>query len=278
MKVVLFCGGQGMRMRDYSELVPKPMVPIGPRPILWHVMRWYAHYGHTDFVLCLGHGDRVIKEYFLEYKEWISNDCVLSGGGAQVDMVNKDLDDWTITFVDTGRTSCIGERLRRVRPFVEGDGTFLANYSDCLTDVHLPDVIDHHRRSGAVGTMTVVPPNRTFHVIDADTDGIVSHIGPATTTGMWINGGYLVLDDAVFDELGPDEELVTDVFPRLAKRGLVSAFRHTGNWMSVDTFKERQEAEELYLAGSPFWAVWQRSDDDGDGDGRERTWRELTPF
>jgi glucose-1-phosphate cytidylyltransferase len=262
MKVVLFCGGQGMRMRDYDERVPKPLVPIGPRPVLWHVMKYYAHFGHNEFVLCLGYGDRLIKEYFLEYKEWLSNDFVLGRGGAEVEMLHKDLDSWSITFVDTGLTSQIGERLRRVREYVEGDGMFLANYSDCLTDLHLPDVIQQHLELDAIGTMTVVPPNRTFHVVDADRDGRVDRVGPVTVTDLWINGGYLVLDDAIFDELRPGEDLVGDAFPRLAARGRLGCHRYTGNWMSVDTFKERQEAEELYLGGSPFWAVWHREADD----------------
>ena len=140
MKVVLFCGGQGMRMREFSETIPKPMVPIGYRPIMWHLMRYYAHFGHKDFILCLGYRGDSIKEYFLNYKEWLSNDFVLSGGGADVQLLSSDIDDWRITFVDTGTHSNIGERLRAVRPHLEGEEIFLANYSDGLTDAPLDRV------------------------------------------------------------------------------------------------------------------------------------------
>ena len=137
MKVVLFCGGLGTRLRDYSESVPKPMVPVGYRPVLWHVMKYYAHHGHKDFILALGYKSDVIKDFFLNYSEAASNDFVLSRGGKQVDLLNTDIEDWTITFVDTGATSNVGERLRRVKPYVENEEMFMANYSDGLTDVQI---------------------------------------------------------------------------------------------------------------------------------------------
>ena len=261
MKVVLFCGGQGMRMRDFSERVPKPLVPVGPRPILWHMMKYYAHFGHDDFVLCLGYGDRQIKEYFLEYKEWLSNDFVMTKGGEDVQLLNTDLDSWRITFVNTGLNSEIGERLRRVRDHLDGVGTFLCNYSDCLTDLYLPAVIDQHHEMNATATMTVVPPTTSFHVVDADEGGRVRHVGPVNTSGMWINGGYIVLDEAIFDDLRPGEDLVGGAFPRLADAGKLHCYRHSGNWIGVDTFKERQYVEDLYLNGNPFWAVWKRTCD-----------------
>src|SRR4051794_34326163 len=130
MKVVLFCGGQGMRIRDYSDQIPKPLVDVGSRPILWHLMKYYSHFGHQDFILCLGHGADKIKQFFLNYQEWVTNDFVLSRGGKQIDMHSTDIDDWTITFVDTGYDSNVGERLRRVRQYVEGEEMFLANYAD----------------------------------------------------------------------------------------------------------------------------------------------------
>ena len=137
MKVVLFCGGLGMRLRDYSETIPKPMVPVGYRPILWHVMRYYAHYGHKEFILCLGYRADAIKRYFLEYDETISNDFVITGGGKQVDLLASDIQDWKITFVDTGLNSNIGQRLKAVQPFLEGERTFLANYSDGVSDFRI---------------------------------------------------------------------------------------------------------------------------------------------
>jgi glucose-1-phosphate cytidylyltransferase len=152
MKVVLFCGGRGMRMREYSETIPKPMVPIGPRPIMWHLMRYYAHYGHKDFILCLGYRGDSIKEYFLDYKEWLSNDFVLSGGGSDVELLSSDIDDWRITFVDTGIDANIGQRLRAVRTHLEGEEVFLANYSDGLSDVPLDRVVDFFHQTGGAAT------------------------------------------------------------------------------------------------------------------------------
>lgn len=256
MKVVIFCGGQGMRMRDYDERVPKPLVPIGPRPVLWHVMKYYAHHGHNDFILCLGYGARQIKEYFLDYKEWLSNDFVLEAGGDEVEMLSRDVQDWRITFVDTGLHSLIGERLRRVRPHLDGCGTFLANYADCLTDAPINDIIAEHRRVGAVATVTAVAPTRTFHVLDVDNGGTISRVGPVNNADMWINGGYMVLEECIFDNLDAGEELVEEPFNRLAAQGKLHAYRHRGSWIGVDTFKERQEVEELYLQGKPFWASW----------------------
>src|SRR4051812_21238268 len=137
MKVVLFCGGLGMRLRDYSEHIPKPLVEIGPRPILWHLMRYYAHHGHKDFILCLGHGASAIKRYFQNYDETISNDFVLSEGGQKIELLRRDIQDWKITFADTGRHTSIGERLRQVRHHLEGESMFLANYADGVSDLDL---------------------------------------------------------------------------------------------------------------------------------------------
>lgn len=263
MKVVIFCGGQGMRMREYSERIPKPLVPIGDRPILWHLMRYYAHFGHTDFILCLGYGAQQIKQYFLNYQEWESNDFVLRGGGASrgdVQMMQTDLDEWSITFVDTGLNTVIGERLRRVREHLGGDQTFLANYADCLTDCNLDDIVELHEARGASATVLTVPPTRSFHVIEMSDDSTVTRIGEVNNADLWINAGYMVLDQSVFDVLHPGEELVYEPFNRLAAAGKLQAFRHQGHWIGVDTFKERQELEELWIAGTPWWAPWSNGD------------------
>ena len=148
MKVVLFCGGYGMRMRnDGGDTLPKPMQLVGPRPLLWHVMRYYAHYGHKEFILCLGYRGDTIKNYFLNYDECVSNDFVLSGGGKSVEMISKDIDDWKITFVDTGMSSNIGQRLMQVRPHLGNDEHFMCNYADCLTDAPLNDMVENLKRS-----------------------------------------------------------------------------------------------------------------------------------
>ena len=176
MKVVLFCGGFGMRLREYSESIPKPMVTIGYRPILWHVMKYYAHFGHKDFILCLGWKANAIKQFFLGYDECISNDFVMSSGGEKVKLLNRDIADWNITFVDTGTTANIGQRLKAVEPYLKNESTFLANYTDGLCDVDLNELIAFHHQQNAVGTFLSVPPSQTFHTVESDDDGRVCRI------------------------------------------------------------------------------------------------------
>ena len=151
MKVVLFCGGLGLRLGDGPNAIPKPMVLVGQRPILWHVMKYYAHFGHKDFILCLGHKSGAIKDYFLNYSEAVSNDFVLSGGGRELKLLTQDIEDWRVTFVETGLNSTIGQRLRAVREHLGDDEVFLANYSDGVTDLHLPTVIDEFNAGSFVG-------------------------------------------------------------------------------------------------------------------------------
>ena len=176
MKVVLFCGGQGMRLREYSEQIPKPMVPIGYRPILWYLMKYYAHFGHKEFILCLGYRADVVKNYCLNYSEHLSNDFVLSQGGDEIQLLNRDIADWTITFVDTGLYSNLGQRLLRVRKFIENEEVFLCNYADGLTDMPLPEVIDDFKASGKIACFVAVTPTWSFHLARYDDDGIVTSI------------------------------------------------------------------------------------------------------
>ena len=163
-KVVLFCGGLGLRLRDYSEAIPKPMVGIGYRPILWHVMKYYAHFGYKDFILCLGYKADVIKAYFRNYDESVSNDFVLTGG-SEVTLLNSDIHDWNITFIDTGIRANIGERLMAVQPLLEGEDAFLANYTDGLTDLDLSSYVDDALATGKTGSFLCVRPTQTFHVV-----------------------------------------------------------------------------------------------------------------
>lgn len=256
MKVVLFCGGFGMRMREFSETVPKPMVPIGYRPVLWHLMRYYAHYGHKEFILCLGYKGDVIKDYFLDYKEWLSNDFVLSEGGQRIDLLNRDIEDWRITFVDTGMHANIGERLMAVREHLDGEERFLANYADGLTDCPLPAIIDH--APGQIATMLCVRPRHTFHVVQFGADASVASIDDSRQAGLWINGGFFVLSTEIFDYMKPGEELVFEPFSRLIAANHLTAYRHDGFWAGMDTFKDREELDELYASGRARWAVWDK--------------------
>ncbi len=257
MKVVLFCGGQGLRLRDYSDNVPKPMVPIGYRPIIWHLMKYYAHYGHTDFILCLGHKADVIKDYFLNYNEAASNDFVLRKGGNDVQLLSNDISDWTITFVDTGLHSNIGQRLLRVRKYLRDDEWFLANYSDGLADLPLDTVVESVQRSGAVAGLVSVRPAQSFHVVHAQADGKVSRVGPMNDDSLWINGGFFTLQQGVFDVIREGEELVEQPFARLAEEGKLVTYRHDGFWQSMDTLKDKIVFDRMEAQRKCPWMLWR---------------------
>ena len=256
MKVVLFCGGQGLRIREEAQGLPKPMVPVGYRPILWHVMRTYAHYGHKDFILCLGYRGDAIKRYFLEYNEAVSNDFVLTGAGRQVSMLKTDIEDWRITFVDTGLNSNIGQRLKAVEKHLSADHMFLANYSDGLTNVPIPDMIERFKKSDAVGAFLAVKPSASFHVVSTDQAGRVSSIGHVGESGLRINGGYFVFRRTIFEYMKPGEDLVEAPFHRLIEQEKLMAYPYDGFWACMDTFKERQSLEDLYGSGKAPWMVW----------------------
>ena len=257
MKVVLFCGGYGMRMRDGVSDLPKPMAKVGPRPLLWHVMRYYAHFSHTDFVLCLGYGAHHIKDFFLNYLETASNDFVLRGG--EVEMLSEDISDWTITFVHTGLDSPIGERLRRVREYVDGEEMFLANYADVLTNAPLPDMIDRFAASDAGASLLAVPPQSAFHVVQLGEQSKVDGIIEVSTMPLWENGGYFILRPEVFNHLPENGDLVGDVCTELAKRGRMLAYPYRGFWHPADTIKERASLEVAYASGCRPWMLWEQS-------------------
>ncbi|AUN38711.1 glucose-1-phosphate cytidylyltransferase [Tsukamurella tyrosinosolvens] len=256
MKVVLFCGGYGMRMRNTADdMVPKPMQLVGPRPLIWHVMRYYAHFGHTEFVLCLGYGAQHIKNYFLNYRETESNDFVIRGG--EVELLGADMRDWTITFVDTGLESAIGERLRRARPYLDGDEYFLANYADVLSDAPMNTIIEQVKATGSAASMLLVPPQSSFHCVDVDGDDKVTGITPVSEFPIWENGGYFVLTQEVFDHLPPGGDLVADSCTALAKEGKLLGYKHRGFWKPADTFKERADLDAGYARGDRPWMVWK---------------------
>lgn len=239
MKVVLFCGGLGTRLRDYSESVPKPMVLIGGRPILWHLMKYYAHFGHREFILCLGYMGDVIKGYFPAADARPSHD-----------------EDWTITFADTGVHSTVGQRLKAVQRYLRDEKVFLANYADGLSDLCLPDYLDHFRRHGRIASLLCVRPSQSFHVVSASEAGLVDDIRPAGKSGVWISGGFFVFRREIFEYLGEGEDLVDQPFQRLVACGQLVAYHYQGFWQSMDTQRDRQVLEDLHASGRPPWEVW----------------------
>jgi glucose-1-phosphate cytidylyltransferase len=257
MKVVLFCGGLGMRLRDHLERTPKPLVEIGPRPILWHLMSYYAHFGHKDFVLCLGHGANAIKEYFLKYDETVSNDFVLSQGGRRIELLKRDIDDWRLTFVDTGLETSIGQRLRAVRKHLNGEEVFLANYADGLTDLDLSAYLEYFLQRGKTACFLSVAAPHSFHIVDADAEHHVRKLEAVGRSVVRINGGFFAFRRTIFDQIRDGEDLVFEPFDRLIASRELLAYPYDGFWRNMDTFKDKLELEDLLQGGRPPWQVWK---------------------
>lgn len=246
-----------MRIRD-AENLPKPMVHIGYRPLLWHVMKYYAHYGHKDFILCLGHRADAIKNYFLNYNECVSNDFILSGGGRNLELLNSDIADWRITFVYTGVNSNIGQRLKAVEKHLEGEEEFLANYSDGLTDLPLPRQLEQFRSQGKVASFLCVRPNLSYHLVSLqDGTSLVAGIHAISSSDLRINGGYFIFRKEIFSYMRDKEELVEEPFHRLVREQQLTGYAYDGFWASMDTFKDRQLLENLYATGAAPWEVWK---------------------
>jgi glucose-1-phosphate cytidylyltransferase len=258
VKVVLFCGGLGTRLREHSETIPKPLVCVGRRPILWHLMRYYAHYGHKDFILALGYRGDMIREYFLRYNEALTNDFVLSEGGKRVELLSSDLNDWCITFVDTGLHSNLGQRLLRIRKYLEGETEFLANYADGLSDVPLDRLIADFRRRNVIASFVATRNGHGFHALHSDDGGLVTSFGQLAESECWINAGFFCLRREIFDHIEEGDELVEKPFQRLIARRELAVYRHRGFWQSMDTFKDKITFDRMEARGNCPWMVWQR--------------------
>jgi glucose-1-phosphate cytidylyltransferase len=258
MKVVLFCGGLGTRLREYAPESPKPLVNIGHRPILWHLMSYYAHFGHKDFILCLGYRGELIREYFVNYREWLSNDFVLSQGGRKIELMSHDIDDWRITFVDTGQQSNVGQRLLRVRSHLQHEEMFLANYADALTDLPLDEQIGDFGKRNAAVSFLAVPPATSFHGMRSARDGVVTDFGTMRESGFWINGGYFCMRPSVFDHIREGEDLVEQPFQRLVATERLVAYQYSGFWQQMDTLKDKIAYDHLEERGHCPWKVWKR--------------------
>jgi len=256
MKVVLFCGGLGTRLREHSDTIPKPLVNVGIRPIIWHLMRYYAHYGHKDFILALGYRGDMIRDYFMNYKNYLSSDFVWSRGGRQVDLLGTDIDDWRITFVDTGLHSNLGQRLLRVQRHLEGEDMFLANYSDGLSDLPLTPYIEEAQRQDIIASFVSVRPAQSFHAVRAGEDGIVTAMEPVSQSDAWVNGGYFCLRKEIFDHIEDGDELVEKPFARLMAKQKLWTQKHYGFWAAMDTFKDKITFDRMEAKGQCPWVVW----------------------
>ena len=255
MKVVIFCGGLGVRMGEETQRIPKPMIEIGGKPILWHIMRYYAMWGHNDFILCLGYKSEVIKNYFLSYNGAMLNDFVLDRGsnGNKVQLLSRELDEWRITFVDTGMNSTIGERLKAVEPHIGGDHVFLATYGDGLTDAPLSDVVAAFYECGKTAMFLSVRPQFNAHLVATDADGDVVAVEEMSRSQLRINGGFFVFRREILDLIEPGDELVEETFARLIVDRELAAYPYEGFFGAMDTIKDRQQLESLYESGEAPW-------------------------
>lgn len=260
MKVVILCGGKGTRLREETEFRPKPMLPIGGRPILWHIMKIYAAHGFTDFVLCLGYKGAAIKDYFRNYL-WNTSDVTLSLGahGSEVFHNRQDEEGWTVTLAETGEETLTAGRIARVRKYLGDDEHFLLTYGDGVGDVNVRACYESHLASGKILTMTTVhPPGRFGEVSLATGGGVASFNEKPQTEDGWINGGFLCASTRLFDYLGDSDDMLLEKQPmqRLAAEGQLNACQHTGFWQPMDTFHEFTLLNDMWDAGRAPWKVW----------------------
>jgi glucose-1-phosphate cytidylyltransferase len=257
MKVVLFCGGLGTRLREHSDTIPKPLVSVGFRPIVWHLMRYYAHYGHRDFILCLGYRGDLVREYFLNYQEAITSDFTLHGADKRIELHDDFICDWRITFVDTGLHSNIGQRLRRVRKYLAGEDAFLANYADGLSDLPLDEMVSDFRRRDVVATFASVRSTERFHMVQCDDAGVVARVDTVPSEDFWINGGFFAFKQEIFDYIEEGDELVDEPFARLIAQRQLATYRWSGFWQCMDTLKDKMVFDDMAAKGETPWTLWQ---------------------
>ncbi len=257
MKVVLFCGGLGTRLRERSATTPKALVNIGSRPILWHLMRYYAHFGHTDFILCLGYRGNLIRKYFLNYNPAMTSDFTFHTKDRRLELHSRELDDWRVTLVDTGLHSNIGQRLLRVRRFVENEEAFLANYTDGLSDLPLDRQIKHFLDSRAVAGFASMRSSQSFHTVHADEDGVVTRLSDLASEEIRVNGGFFVMRSAIFDYVRSGEELVEQPFTRLIEERKLVTYRWDGFFQCMDTFKDKIAFDRMEGKERCPWMLWR---------------------
>lgn len=257
MKVVLFCGGLGTRLREHSDTIPKPLVNIGYRPILLHLMKYYSHFGHKEFILCLGYRGDMIKEFFLKHNDAMVNDFVLKTKNQEIDLLDRDIDDWKITFVDTGLHSNLGQRLLAIKQHIGNDEVFLANYSDGLSDLPLNTYVERMLEKNATAGFVSVRTAQSFHAVHSDDHGLVTNLGRVSASEFWINGGFFVLRRDIFNYIKDGEELVEEPFQRLIQEKKLFTYKYEGFWAPMDTFKDKVTFDRMHARGVAPWEVWR---------------------
>lgn len=256
MKVVLLAGGFGTRISEESHLKPKPMIEIGEKPILWHIMKYYSQYGFHEFIICLGYKQYLVKEFFADYFLHTA-DVTFDLANNQMEVHNNYAEPWKVTLVDTGLNTMTGGRVRRIRPFVEGD-SFMLTYGDGVADINLHELEKFHRSHGKIATLTSVNVGQRFGVLDIHDGGQVRAFREKENMdGALINGGFMVMNPGIFDYLeGDDTVLEKGPFRKLARDGEMMAFFHSGFWKCMDTQRDKQQLEELWQSGRAPWKIW----------------------
>lgn len=256
MKVVILAGGLGTRLSEETHIRPKPMVEIGSRPIVWHIMKYYSNFGYKDFVLCLGYRGSVVKEFFSNYQMLMSDISFDLADGSQK-FLNSRAEQWNVTLVDTGLDTETAGRIRRIAHLLPSDGFFLLTYGDGLADVDIDNVIQSHLQSTNLVTLTAVQPPGKYGALEFDGESVVEFREKPLGDQSWINGGFFVCSTSVLSYLnGDDESFERDVLPRIARDGKLGAYKHQGFWKPMDTLRDKMQLEELWSSGDPPWKVW----------------------
>jgi len=253
MKTVILCGGKGTRLKEETEYKPKAMVVVGAKPILWHIMKIYSHYGYREFVLALGYKGQAIKEFFLNERAYSSDFTLRTSSGA-IDYHQQHADDFSVTFADTGADSLTGERLRRLRKYL-GDGEFMLTYGDGVADIDIADLVRAHRKQGTLATITGVHPTSKYGLLHSDDQNRVQNFSQKPTLGDYVNGGFMVMSPGVFDYV--DDGMIEDALIRMAADRQLSVYRHGGFWKAMDTYQEMEELNRLWETERP-WAIWEK--------------------
>jgi glucose-1-phosphate cytidylyltransferase len=257
MKTVILCGGRGLRLGEHGVALPKALIEIGGRPVLWHLLKLYSHHGLNDFVLCLGYLGEAIKRYFLEH-HWLYADFTLEikpESDYRLHKHHSGSEDWRITFAETGLDTNTGGRLRRIQPYIS-DEEFCVTYGDGLADLNLRDLLAFHRAHGRLATLTAVNPRSQFGLLRLDEAGVVTEFQEKPVVEQWINGGFFVFNRRVFDYLEDNSVLEQTPLERLARERQLMAWRHQGFWKCLDTYKDHLEFNQMWEAGKALWKVW----------------------
>ncbi len=255
MKVVILAGGFGTRISEESQLIPKPMVNIGGKPILWHIMKEYSHFGYNEFIICAGYKQHIIKEYFSNYTLHNSDVTFDFQGAERIKVHNNFSEAWKVTIVDTGYDTLTGGRLKKIQPYLEGEENFMLTYGDGVSDVNISALLDFHKAHGKICTLTAIKPESRFGYLDFEGDKVLAFREKSKEDVGYINGGYMIMNANVFDYVDGNSMLEQATMKNLTQAGEVMAYRHDGFWQCMDTLRDKNKLEELWK-NNPPWKVW----------------------